>query len=89
MASPSGTVMAQPPQVLPVANNLPAGVRIVPSGDVEAFAEMFLGFAIAMVTGIGSVYLVLLLLFGSAVAAAGDSGRRPVVRCRRLRRACC
>ncbi|MBL8201169.1 MAG: efflux RND transporter permease subunit [Chromatiales bacterium] len=48
-------------------NNLPPGVRIVPSGDSEAFAEMFLGFGLAMLTGIGSVYLVLLLLFRSAI----------------------
>jgi multidrug efflux pump subunit AcrB len=48
-------------------NSLPPGVRIVPSGDSEAFAEMFLGFGLAMLTGIGSVYLVLLLLFRSAI----------------------
>ena len=44
---------------------LPPGVRVVPSGDAEAFAEMFLGFGLAMLAGIGSVYLVLLLLFGN------------------------
>ena len=44
---------------------LPPGVRVAPSGDSEAFAEMFLGFGLAMVTGIGTVYLVLLLLFRS------------------------
>jgi multidrug efflux pump subunit AcrB len=48
-------------------NNLPPGVRIVPSGDSEAFAEMFLGFGLAMISGIVSVYLVLLLLFRSAI----------------------
>ncbi len=47
--------------------NLPPGVRIVPSGDAEAFAEMFLGFGLAMLAGIVSVYLVLLLLFRSAI----------------------
>jgi multidrug efflux pump subunit AcrB len=46
---------------------LPPGVRIVPSGDSEAFAEMFLGFGLAMLAGVGSVYLVLLLLFRSAI----------------------
>jgi len=47
--------------------NLPPGVRVVPSGDAEAFQEMFLGFGLAMLTGILSVYLVLLLLFRSPV----------------------
>ncbi len=47
--------------------NLPPGVRVVPSGDAEAFAEMFLGFGLAMVTGILCVYLVLLLLFRSPI----------------------
>ncbi len=51
---------------MPAMNNLPAGVRVVPSGDSEAFADMFFGFALAMGAGIFSVYLVLLLLFRSA-----------------------
>ena len=49
----------------PEMKNLPPGVRIVPSGDSEAFAEMFLGFGLAMLAGIFCVYLVLLLLFGN------------------------
>ena len=36
-----------------------------PGGDSEAFAEMFLGFGLAMLTGVICVYLVLLLLFRS------------------------
>ena len=63
---PLGNVMANL-RKMPATTNLPPGVRIVPSGDAEAFGEMFLGFAIAMLAGIGSVYLVLMLLFGSAV----------------------
>ena len=51
----------------PAMNTLPPGVRVVPSGDSEAFAEMFLGFGLAMLAGIASVYLVLLLLFRSAL----------------------
>jgi multidrug efflux pump subunit AcrB len=63
---PLGNVMASL-RKMPATTNLPPGVRIVPSGDAEAFGEMFLGFAMAMLAGIGSVYLVLVLLFGSAV----------------------
>ena len=63
---PLGDVMASL-RKMPATTSLPAGVWIVPSGDTEAFGEMFLGFAIAMLTGIGCVYLVLMLLFGSAV----------------------
>lgn len=63
---PLGDVMTDL-RKMPATNQLPPGVRIVPSGDAEAFGEMLLGFAIAMLAGIGSIYLVLLLLFGSAV----------------------
>ncbi len=52
---------------MPAMNTLPPGVRFVPSGDAEAFAEMFLGFGLAMLAGIVCVYLVLLLLFRSAL----------------------
>jgi Cu/Ag efflux pump CusA len=45
---------------------LPPGVRVLPTGDSEAFVELFTGFAFAMLFGIVSVYLVLLLLFHSA-----------------------
>ena len=50
---------------MPAMSSLPRGVRVVPSGDSEAFAEMFLGFGLAMLAGIACVYLVLLLLFGN------------------------
>jgi multidrug efflux pump subunit AcrB len=51
---------------LPEVRNLPAGVRIVPAGDSEAFVELFVGFALAMLAGVLAVYVVLLLLFHSA-----------------------
>lgn len=50
---------------LEIMKNLPAGVRVQPAGDSEAFVELFLGFAIALLTGVLCVYLVLLLLFNS------------------------
>lgn len=63
---PLGNVMADLRKI-PAINDLPPGIRIVPSGDAEAFVDMFTGFAMAMLAGIGAVYLVLLLLFGSPV----------------------
>jgi HAE1 family hydrophobic/amphiphilic exporter-1 len=45
--------------------NLPEGVSIQPSGDVEAFAELGVGFMVAFVTGIMLMYAVLVLLFRS------------------------
>ncbi|MFZ5670384.1 MAG: efflux RND transporter permease subunit [Pseudomonadota bacterium] len=52
---------------LPSLKNLPAGVRILPTGDVEALAEMAIGFAVAFFTGILLMYAVLVLLFKSFV----------------------
>ncbi|WP_101925416.1 MULTISPECIES: efflux RND transporter permease subunit [Luteimonas] len=46
--------------------NLPVGVERQAAGDSEVFAEMFGGFAMAMVAGIFCVYGVLLLLFNHA-----------------------
>ena len=46
---------------LPSLNSLPAGVERQAAGDSEIFAEMFGGFAMAMVAGIFCVYGVLLL----------------------------
>jgi len=51
---------------LPSINNLPPGVERQAAGDSEIFAEMFGGFAMAMVAGIFCVYGVLLLLFNHA-----------------------
>ncbi len=51
---------------LPQMNQLPPGVRVLPAGDSQAFVDLFVGFALAMLTGVLSVYVVLLLLFHSA-----------------------
>jgi multidrug efflux pump subunit AcrB len=61
---PLGEVQAQVRR-LDVMQKLPPGVRVLPSGDSEAFVELFVGFAFAMVTGVLCVYVVLLLLFNS------------------------
>lgn len=50
---------------LDIMAKLPPGVRVLPSGDSEAFRELFVGFAFAMLTGVLCVYVVLLLLFNS------------------------
>ncbi len=52
-------------KALPSLKNLPPGVNIQPSGDVEAFAELGVGFVTAFVTGILVMYVVLVLLFKS------------------------
>ncbi|MFO0511801.1 MAG: efflux RND transporter permease subunit, partial [Gammaproteobacteria bacterium] len=62
---PLGDIMAKV-RDLPIAKNLPTGVRIMPAGDSEAFVELFVGFAVAMLAGVVAVYVVLLLLFHSA-----------------------
>jgi multidrug efflux pump subunit AcrB len=61
---PLGEVQAQVRR-LDVMQKLPPGVRVLPAGDSEAFVELFVGFAFAMVTGVLCVYVVLLLLFNS------------------------
>ena len=43
--------------------NLPPGVRTVETGDSEFMAEIFSGFAIAMLVGIFCIYALLVLLF--------------------------
>ncbi len=62
--NPLGPVMAQV-RKLPAVQNLPAGVRILPGGDAEAFVELFVGFGLSMLAGVLSVYVVLLMLFNS------------------------
>lgn len=62
---PLGPVMVELKK-MPAVQDLPPGVRLVDSDDAEAFTEMYLGFGMAMLLGLGCVYLVLLLLFGSA-----------------------
>jgi hydrophobe/amphiphile efflux-1 (HAE1) family protein len=54
-------------RALPTAKNLPAGVEIKESGDVEVMSEVFSSFAAAMGAGLMMVYGVLILLFGSFV----------------------
>jgi multidrug efflux pump subunit AcrB len=48
---------------LPSIVNLPAGIRKIDSGDGEHMKALFGSFALAMVTGILCVYMVLVLLF--------------------------
>lgn len=62
---PLNTVMREVNR-LDAMKQLPPGVRVLPTGDSEAFIELFTGFAFAMLTGVLSVYVVLLLLFNSA-----------------------
>ncbi|PJK07370.1 RND transporter [Lysobacteraceae bacterium NML08-0793] len=59
---PLGDVMAKV-QALPALQDLPPGISFGNTGDSEAFVELFVGFAIAMVVGIVCIYMVLLLLF--------------------------
>ena len=48
---------------LPVMRNLPPGIAERAVGDAEIMAELFGGFVVALATGVGLVYLVLVLLF--------------------------
>ncbi|HEV7716449.1 MAG TPA: efflux RND transporter permease subunit, partial [Steroidobacteraceae bacterium] len=48
---------------LPTIKNLPQGVNLVKTGDAELQNELFVGFAVAMGTGILMVFAVLVLLF--------------------------
>lgn len=50
---------------LPAVKNMPAGIRLQEVGDAEVQAEVFTGFASAMIGGIMMVLVVLILLFGS------------------------
>ncbi len=52
---------------LSAMRNLPAGVRERPAGDAEVMGELFSSFVVALATGIGLVYLVLVLLFGGVL----------------------
>ena len=55
--------MAAAAKELPAVKALPAGVRVVEVGDAEVMGELFVGFGLAMLTGILCIYLVLVLLF--------------------------
>ncbi|WP_129793186.1 efflux RND transporter permease subunit [Sphingosinicella sp. CPCC 101087] len=50
---------------LPVLQNLPAGVRMTPTGDIEQMVELFVGFAVAMAAGVFMIFAVMVLLFRS------------------------
>jgi multidrug efflux pump subunit AcrB len=52
-------------RALPTAKNLPQGVEIRETGDVEIMSEVFASFAAAMGAGLMMVYGLLVLLFGS------------------------
>ncbi len=50
---------------LPIMKNLPPGVEKASQGQEQAYAQLFGGFAIAILSAIGLVYSVMVLLFGS------------------------
>ncbi|PWS35705.1 ABC transporter permease [Falsiroseomonas bella] len=52
---------------LPIMRALPPGVQERSTGDAEIMRELFGSFAVALATGIGLVYLVLVLLFGGVL----------------------
>src|SRR6202042_44452 len=62
--SPLGAAVAAI-RALPTAKNLPPGVEIRETGDVEIMSEVFASFAAAMGAGLMMVYGLLVLLFGS------------------------
>jgi HAE1 family hydrophobic/amphiphilic exporter-1 len=50
---------------LPIMMHLPPGVGISNQGQEKAYAQLFGGFAVAILAAIGLVYAVMVLLFGS------------------------
>lgn len=52
---------------LPTVQQLPPGIKLVEVGDAEIMGELFASFALAMLTGILCIYLVLVLLFKSVL----------------------
>lgn len=59
----SRTLALEEIAALPIMQNLPAGVHEAKQGDSEALAELFGGFMVAIVAGIGLTFSVLVLLF--------------------------
>jgi multidrug efflux pump subunit AcrB len=57
-----GTVMEKV-NALPTLKNLPPGIKRGQFGDAEIMQELFGSFALAMLTGVLGVYIVLVLLF--------------------------
>jgi multidrug efflux pump subunit AcrB len=60
--APLGEVTAAVDQ-LPSIVNLPPGVKQLALGDAEVMGELFASFALAMLTGVLCIYIVLVLLF--------------------------
>lgn len=50
-------------KALPSMKALPGSVRLIEGGDAEIMVDLFMGFVIALLTGIFCVYAVLVLLF--------------------------
>lgn len=50
-------------KALPGMKNLPASVHVIEGGDAEVMTDLFIGFLVALLTGIFCVYAVLVLLF--------------------------
>lgn len=50
-------------RALPAVKALPSSVRLLESGDAEVMRDLFLGFAIALLTGVLCKYCVLVLLY--------------------------
>ena len=59
---PLGTALRDS-MALPEVTGLPAGVRLIQSGDAEIMGELFGGFGMALLTGVLCMYCVLVLLF--------------------------
>jgi multidrug efflux pump subunit AcrB len=66
---PLGEVKAQA-LALPSLASLPPGILVTEIGDAEAMAELFDSFALAMLTGVLCIYIVLVLLFKDFVQPA-------------------
>jgi multidrug efflux pump subunit AcrB len=63
---PLGEVMAEVER-LPSVAQLPPGIGFLNTGDAEVFVELFFGFLLAMAAGLICIYMVLVLLFNSAL----------------------
>lgn len=50
-------------KALPSMQTLPSSVRIIEGGDAEIMVDLFMGFIVALLTGVFCVYAVLVLLF--------------------------
>ncbi len=65
--APAATLSAAEAAIydLPLMKNPPKGIKVAKSGNSEAMAELFAGFAEAMRNGLMMVYAVLVILFAS------------------------